>query len=289
MRTQFGNFVLDSSSRQVTRAGRPVPVSPKAFDLLALLLEQRPNVVTKATILDQVWADAPAAADGNLTVVVAEIRRAIGDDPQSPRFVRTVHRFGYAFCGDATALDAPAEPERREPQRLERKRAAALATLVPLQPAVHVAAPNDRLPSAMTAPSRDGGSSQRNVICAPADLNRRMKSSPGLSGRWNFTLPSRRGGPRSSRSTMSSSSSTIWLVNRAPHPSAAKVFINWLLTRDAQVVWAKEVETNSRRVGIEPGNPQYAVPPEAKFMQIDAEENLPEVVKTQDIARAAIK
>ena len=89
--------------------------------------------------------------------------------------------------------------------------------------------------------------------------------------------------------TMSSSSSTIWLVNRAPHPNAAKVFINWLLTRDAQVTWAKEVETNSRRSGIEPGNPQYLVPPEAKLMQIDAEENLPEVVKTQDIARAVIK
>ena len=90
-------------------------------------------------------------------------------------------------------------------------------------------------------------------------------------------------------SSMSSSSSTVWLVNRAPHPNAAKVFINWLLTRDAQVVWAKEVETNTRRIGIEPGNPQYAVPPDAKFMQIDAEENLPEVVKTQDIARAVIK
>ena len=90
-------------------------------------------------------------------------------------------------------------------------------------------------------------------------------------------------------STMSSGSNTIWLVNRAPHPNAAKVFINWLLTRDAQVVWAKEVETNSRRTGIESGNPQYAVPPDAKFMQIDAEENLPEVVKTQDIARAVIK
>jgi iron(III) transport system substrate-binding protein len=90
-------------------------------------------------------------------------------------------------------------------------------------------------------------------------------------------------------STQSSSSSTIWLVNRAPHPSAAKVFINWLLTKDAQVVWAKEIETNTRRVGIEPGNPKYAVPAGAKFMQIDAEENLPEVVKTQDIARAVIK
>ena len=90
-------------------------------------------------------------------------------------------------------------------------------------------------------------------------------------------------------SSMSSSSSTIWLVNRAPHPSAAKVFINWLLTKDAQVVWAREVETNSRRLGVEPGNPQFTVPPDAKFMQVDAEENLSEVVKTQDIGRAVIK
>ena len=89
--------------------------------------------------------------------------------------------------------------------------------------------------------------------------------------------------------SMSSSSSTLWLVNRAPHPAAAKVFVNWLLTRDAQIVWAKEVETNTRRVGIEPGNPPYAVPSDAKFLQIDAEDNLPEVVKTQDIARAVIK
>ena len=90
-------------------------------------------------------------------------------------------------------------------------------------------------------------------------------------------------------STISSGSHTLWLVNRAPHPSAAKVFVTWLLTKDAQVVWAREIETNSRRLGVESGNPQYAVPPGARFMQIDAEENLPEVVKTQDIARAVIK
>ena len=101
VRARFDDFVLDSSSRQVTRAGRPVPLSPKGFDLLALLIEQRPNVVTKADILDHVWADAPAAADGNLTVVIAEVRRALGDDPQHPQYIRTVHRFGYAFCGDA--------------------------------------------------------------------------------------------------------------------------------------------------------------------------------------------
>ena len=82
---------------------------------------------------------------------------------------------------------------------------------------------------------------------------------------------------------------TLWLVNRAPHPSAARVLINWILTKDAQVHWAKEVETNSRRHGIEPGNPAFAVPRGAKFFQVDAEENLPEVIKTQDIGRAVIK
>jgi ABC-type Fe3+ transport system substrate-binding protein len=82
---------------------------------------------------------------------------------------------------------------------------------------------------------------------------------------------------------------TLWLVNRAPHPSAARVLINWILTKDAQVHWAKEVETNSRRLGIEPGNPEFAVPRGAKYFQVDAEENLPEVIKTQDIGRAVIK
>jgi iron(III) transport system substrate-binding protein len=82
---------------------------------------------------------------------------------------------------------------------------------------------------------------------------------------------------------------TLWLVNRAPHPSAAKLFINWVLTREAQVAWAREVETNSRRVGVEPGNPEFALPRGAKFFQVDAEENLPQVVKTQDIAKAVMK
>ena len=86
-----------------------------------------------------------------------------------------------------------------------------------------------------------------------------------------------------------SSGTTLWLVNRAPHPNAAKVFVNWLLTKDAQGHWAREVETNSRRVGIEPGNPEFAVPRGAKYFQVDAEENLPHVIKTQDIAKAVIK
>lgn len=109
MRVQFAGFTLDSSSRQLTLDGRPVPLSPKAFDVLLLLLAQRPNVVTKSELLDRVWPGTADVADGNLTVVVAEVRRALGDDRHTPLYVRTVHRFGYAFCGDAHDLSpAPA-------------------------------------------------------------------------------------------------------------------------------------------------------------------------------------
>ena len=85
------------------------------------------------------------------------------------------------------------------------------------------------------------------------------------------------------------SGSVVWLINKAPHPNAARVLINWLLTKDAQAAWAKELQTNSRFVGIEPGEPQTVVPAGLQLTQIDAEELLPELVKTQDIARQLIR
>src|SRR5262245_35533262 len=86
-----------------------------------------------------------------------------------------------------------------------------------------------------------------------------------------------------------SSGSAVWLLNRAPHPSAAKLFVNWLLTREAQAVWAKELQTNSRFVGVEPGDPHTIVPAGMSLTQIDSEELLPELVKTQDLAKQLIK
>ena len=86
-----------------------------------------------------------------------------------------------------------------------------------------------------------------------------------------------------------SSGSAVWLLNRPPHPNAARVFVNWLLTKEAQAAWAKELQTNSRFVGVEPGDPQAVVPAGLTLMQIDSEELLPELVKTQDIARQLIR
>jgi DNA-binding winged helix-turn-helix (wHTH) protein len=100
MRVAFGPFTLDSGARQIFRDGRPVHMSPKAFHVLEILLERRPAVVTKSELQDRVWPGT-FVHEANVNVVVAEIRRALADDPREARFVRTSHGTGYAFCAAA--------------------------------------------------------------------------------------------------------------------------------------------------------------------------------------------
>jgi DNA-binding winged helix-turn-helix (wHTH) protein len=98
IQARFDDFVLDSETRQLTRGGKEIHLSPKAFAVLCALVEKRPNVVPKADLFGQIWPDV-FVVEGNLNVLVGEIRRALGDDPQEPRFIRTAHGVGYAFCG----------------------------------------------------------------------------------------------------------------------------------------------------------------------------------------------
>ena len=110
MRVAFGPFTFDSNTRQLLRGGRAVHLSPKAFDLLELLLERRPSVVTKGEVQKRVWP-ATFVEDASLSVLVADIRRVLDDDPKAPSFIRTVHGRGYAFCGTATeASEETARP-----------------------------------------------------------------------------------------------------------------------------------------------------------------------------------
>jgi DNA-binding winged helix-turn-helix (wHTH) protein len=103
---RFGPFTVDSRTRQLVRGGGgEIHLSPKAFDLLCLLLERRPAVVQKEELHARIWPET-YVIDANLNVLIGEIRRTLGDDPQRPLFIRTVHRIGYAFCGEAAAVDA---------------------------------------------------------------------------------------------------------------------------------------------------------------------------------------
>jgi DNA-binding winged helix-turn-helix (wHTH) protein len=92
----FGEFVLDPDAREVRRGGEPVLLSPKAYQLLELLVLNRPKAFSKSTLQDRLWPDT-FVVDKNLVNLIAEIRVALGDDAAHPRFVRTIHRFGYAF------------------------------------------------------------------------------------------------------------------------------------------------------------------------------------------------
>jgi DNA-binding winged helix-turn-helix (wHTH) protein len=97
MTTVFGEYTLDEARRELLRRGAAVHLTPKAYELLRLLLERRPAAVSKAEIHDRIWPGT-FVSDVNLATLVFEIRTAIGDEPQAPCYIRTVRGFGYAFC-----------------------------------------------------------------------------------------------------------------------------------------------------------------------------------------------
>jgi DNA-binding winged helix-turn-helix (wHTH) protein/WD40 repeat protein len=111
----FGEFELDQERRQLLRSGHPVPLEPKAYELLTLLAERRPRALSRAQIRDVVWPGT-YVSESTLAVVVSGIRHALGDDARQPRFIRTVHGFGYAFCGDARS-SCSGEPTAQEAVR----------------------------------------------------------------------------------------------------------------------------------------------------------------------------
>jgi DNA-binding winged helix-turn-helix (wHTH) protein len=116
MRVSFGECVLDLERRQLERAGHEVHLTPKALDLLALLLAERPRAVAKAEIHDRLWPRT-FVSESNLSTLVAELRSALGDAARSPRYLKTVQRFGYAFCGTVAEPPEQPRPERQKAPR----------------------------------------------------------------------------------------------------------------------------------------------------------------------------
>ncbi len=100
MRVRFGECVLDSETRELSFGGKTVHLTPKAFELLEILIESRPRAVSKTEIHERLWRDS-FVSDGTLTSLLAEVRSAIGDSGNETPMIRTVHRFGYAFSGSA--------------------------------------------------------------------------------------------------------------------------------------------------------------------------------------------
>ena len=96
VRLQFQDLTFDSDARQLWLGRQEVRLSPKAFDLLALLIEQRPRAISKGEIHERLWPGT-FVSDSNLPSLVSEIRAAMRDHERERRFLRTLHGRGYAF------------------------------------------------------------------------------------------------------------------------------------------------------------------------------------------------
>jgi DNA-binding winged helix-turn-helix (wHTH) protein len=115
-RVHFGDFVLDRRTRTLTRGLDSVALSPKAYQLLEVLVVSRPTALSKADLQNRLWPDT-FVVEKNLANLVSEIRRALDDTASAPRFIRTVPKFGYAFLnqadeGRAHAVTSPGETAR---------------------------------------------------------------------------------------------------------------------------------------------------------------------------------
>lgn len=105
MRLDLGPLTLDTDRHQVFRGAEPVHLSTKAFQLLALLVENRPRALSKDEIQKALWPDT-FVSDTSLTTLVNELRTLLSETAREHRLIRTVHGFGYAFEGAAS----PAPP-----------------------------------------------------------------------------------------------------------------------------------------------------------------------------------
>ena len=112
---RFDRFRLDVDTRRLLQDGQEVHLSPKAFDLLRILIEGRDRALARSDLHEQLWPETHVE-DTNLAGLVAEIRRALGDSPETPRYIRPMHRFGYWFSADVSGA-APRAPAARQPIR----------------------------------------------------------------------------------------------------------------------------------------------------------------------------
>jgi DNA-binding response OmpR family regulator len=95
-----GGLTLDVSTRQVWVEDRPVPLSNKEFEVLLALMSRRGGVVSREDLVREVWATQWVGSTKTLDMHVSSLRRKLGDDVSSPRFVLTVRGVGYRFGAD---------------------------------------------------------------------------------------------------------------------------------------------------------------------------------------------
>jgi DNA-binding winged helix-turn-helix (wHTH) protein len=111
---RFADCTVDFSTRQLERQGSVVPLEPKMFELLEVLIERRPAIVTNEELDELLWPKAYVART-SLTRLISKLRSAVGDTSQGSTVIRTVYKRGYAFCAAVTGV----QPAKTAPATIE--------------------------------------------------------------------------------------------------------------------------------------------------------------------------
>jgi DNA-binding winged helix-turn-helix (wHTH) protein len=104
---RFADCILDLRARQLERQGKVVPLEPKVYELLEVLIKRRPAVVTNSELDDLLWPQVYVART-SLTRLVSKLRTALGDSPRGCHVIRTAYKAGYAFCAEVTSVRSAA-------------------------------------------------------------------------------------------------------------------------------------------------------------------------------------
>jgi DNA-binding winged helix-turn-helix (wHTH) protein len=104
MKVHFGDVLFDGAARRLFRNGSEIHLPLKAFEMLRILIERRPEALSKAELQKLLWPDT-FVVENNLPSLIAQIREALGDDARAPRYIATLQGFGYAFRANATDGD----------------------------------------------------------------------------------------------------------------------------------------------------------------------------------------
>ena len=132
---QFDDIRVEPRNFKVFKAGAALPLEPKTFLLLSYLIENRDRLVDKQQLLDAIWKDV-AVTENSLTREIGKLRRALGDDPRTPRYIETVHTRGYRFIAAVRTFDDAPEEQARN--------ALPVTSGVPFSPAAELGGPESR-------------------------------------------------------------------------------------------------------------------------------------------------
>jgi hypothetical protein len=103
----FDRFAFDSDRRELLDGAEVVHLGPQAFRLLEILIANHPRALAKQELYESIW-QGTFVDESNLAGLINEVRAALGDRARKPRFIRTVHGFGYAFCCELKSEGLPA-------------------------------------------------------------------------------------------------------------------------------------------------------------------------------------